>query len=228
MDNDKKNIGLLFDRIAVHYDSFNHLLSLNIDKLWRRKLVKQIAPAQSVLDVAIGTGDLAIALIRSGKIQHVTGIDLSQEMMRIGEKKAETLPIDFVHGSALEMPFQDASFDAVTCSFGCRNFSNLQQGLNEMLRVLKQGGEVCILEFSYPSNPIIRWAYDIYFSCVMPKVGALMSKDESAYQYFNHSVKHFIWGEKFANEMRQVGFVDVKYRALSLGIATLYYGCKAK
>ena len=224
--NEKNNIGALFDRIAHSYDKLNHLLSLNIDKRWRRKAVKQLVPCQNLLDVAIGTADLAIEIVKQGKAQHVMGIDLSKEMMKIGAEKVEKAHlqerISFTEGSALELPYPDGHFDAVTCAYGVRNFSNLDQGLREMRRVLKSGGQLMILEFSYPKNKIIAWFYDIYFSKILPKIGKWMSKDKTAYQYLNSSVKNFIWGEEMAERLRKAGVSGVHYRTLSMGITTVY------
>lgn len=229
MENEeKRHIGRLFDRIAGKYDLLNHLLSLNIDKLWRLRLVKTMHEADHVLDVAIGTGDLAISMCEHKKTHHVIGIDLSNEMMRIGKEKAHGLPITFQEASALDMPFENGQFDAVTCSFGCRNFFNLSQGLKEMVRVLRTDGEMLILEFSYPSNPLIRRLYDWYFCHIMPRIGQWMSKDQSAYRYLNRSVKHFIWGESFCDQLRQAGLSQVRFRPLTFGIATLYYGKKTE
>lgn len=224
--NEKNNIGALFDRIAHSYDKLNHLLSLNIDKRWRRKAVKQLVPCQNLLDGAIGTADLAIEIVKQGKAQHVMGIDLSKEMMKIGAEKVEKAhlqeQISFTEGSAMELPYPDGHFDAVTCAYGVRNFSNLDQGLREMRRVLKSGGQLMILEFSYPKNKIIAWFYDIYFSKILPKIGQWMSKDKTAYQYLNSSVKNFIWGEAMAAKLEKAGFCDLNYKTLSFGITTIY------
>ena len=230
---EKQHIGSLFDRIAGTYDGLNHGLSLNIDKLWRRKTVAQMTAAWEVLDVAIGTADLTIEMLRRGKAVHVTGLDLSREIMRIVEEKCERLKVkgerlnvDFVYGNAQEMPFEDERFDAVTCAFGCRNFSDLEAGLREMYRVLKPGGEVVILEFSYPENRLIRWLYDLYFSHILPFVGRVVSRDKTAYTYLNKSVKGFIWGERFAQKMRDAGFREEHFIPMTFGIATVYKGTK--
>lgn len=227
---EKKNIGSLFDRIAGSYDRLNHLLSLDIDKYWRRRAVKMMTDAGYVLDVAIGTGDLAIELLRSGKVQQVQGIDLSKGMMAVAEKKVEKAGLDrrigFAEGSVLDLPYSDDSYDAVTCGFGVRNFSDLDKGLQEMYRVLRKGGEVMILEFSYPENPVIRCVYDCYFSYILPAVGKLLSRDKTAYVYLRNSVKNFIWGETFCSHMRQAGFRDVTFTPLTFGISTVYKAVK--
>ena len=222
---EKQHIGQLFDRIAGTYDGLNHGLSLNIDRRWRRKTVQCMAPAPHVLDVAIGTADLAIAMIRSGKVERVTGLDLSDNMMAIGKEKVAKCQISnvqFVHGNAQSMPFEDNTFDAVTCAFGCRNFLNLDEGLREMYRVLKPGGQVTILEFSYPANRIVRALYDIYFTRVLPAIGRLVSRDKTAYTYLNRSVKSFCWGETFVHHLHDAGFTDEHFIPLTFGIATVY------
>ena len=233
---EKQHIGQLFDRIAGTYDGLNHGLSLNIDKRWRRRTVQQMVPAQHVLDVAIGTADLTIEMLRRGKAQQVTGLDLSKQMMAIGKQKVDKwalttrqspiTDVQFVYGNAQHMPFDDASFDAVTCAYGCRNFQNLDEGLREMFRVLKPGGQVTILEFSYPSNPLVRASYDIYFTHVLPLVGRMVSHDKTAYTYLNKSVKSFCWGEAFAQHMRQAGFSDTRFIPLTFGITTIYTATK--
>ncbi|MBQ7191289.1 MAG: bifunctional demethylmenaquinone methyltransferase/2-methoxy-6-polyprenyl-1,4-benzoquinol methylase UbiE [Paludibacteraceae bacterium] len=228
----KKNIGSLFDRIAPSYDKFNHVTSLNIDRYWRQYAVKQMHKHQQVLDVAIGTADLAIEMLRQGKATHVQGIDLSQEMMTIGKQKAErffakqtdsqSLSVDFMLANAQAMPFDDNSFDAVTCAFGVRNFADLDAGLKEMHRVMKKDGELLILEFSYPTNLLIRWGYNLYFSYVLPLIGRLMSKDKKAYTYLNQSVKQFPYGEKLVERLKKAGFDNITFQPLTFGIATLY------
>jgi len=226
---EKQHIGQLFDRIAGTYDGLNHGLSLNIDRRWRRKTVQSMAPAAHVLDVAVGTADLAIAMLQSGKAERVTGIDLSDRMMAIGEEKCEKagLKVDFVHGNAQAMPFADNTFDAVTCAFGCRNFLNLDEGLREMYRVLRPGGQVTILEFSYPANRLVRACYDIYFTRALPLIGRIVSRDKTAYTYLNRSVKSFCWGEAFVHHLHDAGFTDEHFTPLTFGIATVYTAQKS-
>lgn len=229
-DSQKQNIGSLFDRIAGHYDRLNHLLSLNADRRWRRVAVRGMQPAEQVLDVAIGTADLTIELLRNNKAQYLTGIDLSSAMMAIGQEKINRLDmadkVTFRQASALNMPFADETFNAVTCSYGVRNFSDLDQGLREMYRVLRSNGELMVLEFSYPTNRLIAWGYDVYFSHILPFVGRLLSRDKTAYTYLNKSVKHFIWGEEMCEHIRAVGFNNVRYQTLTFGISTIYRAFK--
>ena len=208
---EKQHIGQLFDRIAGTYDGLNHGLSLNIDRLWRRKTVACMAPAQHVLDVAIGTADLTIEMFRRHKAEQVTGIDLSDQMMAIGQKKVEKLtansqkPIaQFIHANAQAMPFEDASFDAV----------------------LKPGGQVTILEFSYPSNRLVHACYNIYFTRVLPLIGRIVSRDKTAYTYLNKSVKSFCWGEAFVQHLHDAGFSSEHFLPLTFGIATIYTATK--
>lgn len=223
---EKKQIGQLFDRIADTYDRFNHLLSLNIDRRWRRKAVRLLRPADKALDVAIGTADLALEMLRQDKCGDVTGLDLSAEMMRIGQSKSERKgmqdKIKFQLGSALEMPYAEAEFDTVTCAYGVRNFADLDNGLAEMHRVLRPGGQLLILEFSYPSQPLVRKLYDLFFTHLMPLVGRVVSKDPTAYIYFRDSVKGFIWGDEMLDHIRRAGFADTQFRTLTFGITTIY------
>lgn len=236
--NEKQNIGSLFDRIAGKYDFLNHLLSLNIDKWWRRKAVKCIVQDKNVdvrcLDVAIGTADLAIELARQLSQRHarfnIIGIDLSTEMMRIGEGKVKKRglqdSISFQQASALDMPFDDNTFDMVTCAYGVRNFSDLDKGLAEMQRVLKPGGKFMILEFSYPKNKLIAWVYDLYFTHMLPTVGRWLSKDKTAYSYLNRSVKGFVWGTQMCERIIKAGFSQVVHQPLTFAITTVYTATK--
>lgn len=227
---EKANIGKLFDGIAGTYDKFNHVTSMGIDIWWRKVAIGGMKPVTSMLDVAIGTADVAMMAIKKKKAQHVTGIDLSQEMMNIGAIKVERAgmkgQIDFMLGSALEMPYDDCQFEAVTCAYGIRNFSDLDKGLSEMYRVMKPGGQLVILEFSYPKNPIIRWGYNLYFSHIMPLLGKIISNDGAAYTYFLKSVKSFIWGEEMIEHLKAAGFKSANFRTMTFGITTLYTATK--
>lgn len=229
-DHTKQNIGNLFNRIASTYDRLNHLLSLNTDRRWRRRAVRRLSPCDNALDVASGTADLAIEIVRQDKARHVTGIDLSEEMLRLGDEKVRKADlasrITLQQGSALQLPYPAGQFDAVTCAYGVRNFSNLNGGLQEMHRVLREGGQLLILEFSYPDNKIIRFFYDFYFTKIMPAIGRKVSKDPSAYSYLNHSVKEFIWGEAMAEKLRASGFRNVSFHPMTFGITTLYLAQK--
>ena len=225
-DNSKQNIGHLFNRIAGTYDRLNHLLSLNTDRRWRRRAVRKLSPCQNALDVATGTADLAIEMVRQNKVQQVTGIDLADEMLRLGDEKIRkaglSSRITLQQGSALALPYPDDLFDAVTCAYGIRNFSDLDLGLQEMQRVLREEGQLLILEFSYPDNKIIRSFYDFYFSKIMPAIGRKVSKDPTAYTYLNRSVKEFVWGEAMAQRLRAAGFRNVTFHPMTFGITTLY------
>ena len=229
-DHTKQNIGNLFNRIASTYDRLNHLLSLNTDRRWRRRAVRRLSPCDNALDVASGTADLAIEIVRQDKARHVTGIDLSEEMLRLGDEKVRKADlasrITLQQGSALQLPYPAGQIDAVTCAYGVRNFSNLNGGLQEMHRVLREGGQLLILEFSYPDNKIIRFFYDFYFTKIMPAIGRKVSKDPSAYSYLNHSVKEFIWGEAMAEKLRASGFRNVSFHPMTFGITTLYLAQK--
>ena len=223
---EKNNIASLFDHIADTYDRLNHLLSLNIDRYWRRKSVKQLSACESLLDVAVGTADLSIEIARQQKAEKIVGVDISEEMMQIGRRKIEQKKlshrITLLAGNALQLPFEDDAFDAVACAYGVRNFSNLEQGLGEMWRVLKPGGQLLVLEFSYPKNPLVRRLYDAYFTRILPKIGKWVSKDKTAYTYLCQSVKNFIWGEEMTRKLAETGFQTPEYRPLTFGITTIY------
>ena len=223
---EKKNIGSLFDRIAGHYDGLNHLLSLNIDKRWRKRTVKQLRACDRLLDVAVGTADLSIEILRRHKASHITGLDLSAEMMKIGAQKAQqeglSGSIDFVLGNARDMPFGDGTFDCLTCGFGVRNFSCLEKGLAEFYRVLTPGGQLAILEFSLPVNPVIRFFYKFFLEHIIPLAGRIISHDRPAYNYLNKSVQHFIYGDAMVKKIEEAEFRNVASRPMTFGIVTLY------
>ncbi len=228
----KGQVGRMFDRIAPRYDFLNHLLSLGIDRRWREKvarIVKKNNPS-TLLDVATGTGDLAITLARRVPGCAITGSDLSAGMLEVGRAKVARTGlggrIALMQADAENLPLADDSFDVVTAAFGVRNFENLEQGLREMNRVLRPGGMVCILEFSMPSNRFVRWAYRLYFMKVLPGVGGFFSRDRNAYRYLPRSVDVFPSGKSFLSLMAASGFGRTTHRQLMTGIASIYCGYK--
>jgi len=227
----KEQVAGMFDKIAFRYDFLNHFLSMNIDKLWRKKvmnIVKSYKPAR-ILDVATGTGDLAIAAMAC-KPERIDGIDISEGMLEIGRKKIVHKKLDQVirlqHGDAESIPFYDLTFDAITVAFGVRNFENLDKGLGEMFRVLKPGGICVVLEFTMPVSFPVKQLYQFYFRYILPGIGRLFSKDASAYSYLHESVQAFPQREAFLDHMKQSGFSNVRFRDLSMGIAAIYTGSK--
>ena len=229
----KEQIATMFDRIAPKYDFLNHTLSFGIDKLWRRKAIRLISAysPETILDVATGTGDFAIAALKSGATK-ITGIDISKEMVAVGREKIRKLglegKIELLTGDSEAIQFPDNSFDAATVAFGVRNFENLGRGLDELFRVLKQGGILCVLEFSKPRQPLIRFGYKFYSGSLMPRIGRMISGDPSAYTYLPESVEGFPDGEKFITFMKESGFDQIREYRLTFGIATIYLGSKAK
>ncbi|MDY5968472.1 MAG: bifunctional demethylmenaquinone methyltransferase/2-methoxy-6-polyprenyl-1,4-benzoquinol methylase UbiE [Bacteroidales bacterium] len=223
----KAAIGSLFDRIAPCYDRLNHLLTLNIDRRWRRLAARTLGKGTpKVLDVACGTADLSIALVQQGRARRVIGADLSTRMLDIGKAKVAKSRLEgqiaLQEGNALELPFGDADFDAVTCAFGVRNFMLPEKGLGEMYRVLRMGGRLTILEFSYPKSRLVRLFYDGYFNNLLPRIGRRLSKDSAAYSYLPASVKQFPYGQPFVQMLNMAGFVNVRQKSLSCGICMLY------
>ena len=222
----------MFDNIAWRYDFLNHLFSVRIDKIWRRKAVNELRRLQpsEILDVATGTADLALALQKRLSPKHITGIDISEGMLEIGRQKVKKRgleqQISLLSGDSEGMPFGDNAFDAVTVAFGVRNFEHLRKGLCEMFRVLKPGGKVVVLEFSIPPNRIFRNIFHFYFFRILPFVGRMVSKDIQAYNYLPKSVQSFPHGEEFRKKMESCGFSQVNSKLLSFGIASLYTGTK--
>jgi demethylmenaquinone methyltransferase/2-methoxy-6-polyprenyl-1,4-benzoquinol methylase len=225
--NKKAQVEKMFDRIAPRYDLLNHLLSVNIDKLWRRRAVKllQRRNPKIILDVATGTADFALAAIRL-KPQKIFGVDLSEKMLEAGREKIEkrgfSSLIELKKADAEQLPFDDNSFDAAMTGFGVRNFENLNRGLNEILRVLRPGGNFVVLEFSRPRNPVFKRLYFFYFTKMLPWLGRMVSKDKSAYSYLPESVKEFPDGEKFGALLDAAGFVNCRWIPQTFGIATIY------
>lgn len=223
----------MFDSIAGDYDALNHILSLDVDKIWRKKALKQIvdapAPVQ-VLDLACGTGDFSIAIAKALTGGHVTGVDLSEGMLAVMREKVDKAElngmISIEEGDGENLRFPDNTFDRVTIAFGIRNFEDRPKGLREMLRVLKPGGRLVILELSRPENKIIRWFYDLYFLHILPKIGGKVSGDKAAYAYLPASVAAFPGKKEFTATMREAGFRIVTHKAFTLGICRMYTGEK--
>jgi demethylmenaquinone methyltransferase/2-methoxy-6-polyprenyl-1,4-benzoquinol methylase len=227
----KEQVAEMFNNIAGRYDFLNHFLSLGIDKGWRKKAIAEVAKTQphAILDVATGTGDMAIAAARLLP-QRIVGIDIADQMLEVGRKKiiAEHLQkmITLQTGDSEDMPFTTGEFDAVTCAYGVRNFEHLEAGLIEMCRVLRPGGKIVILEFSHPSRFPISQFYKLYFRFILPTLGKLVSKHSKAYTYLPQSVMAFPEGKKFCDILAKCGFEQVKAQPLTFGITTLYTGVK--
>ncbi|MEQ9187518.1 MAG: bifunctional demethylmenaquinone methyltransferase/2-methoxy-6-polyprenyl-1,4-benzoquinol methylase UbiE [Cryomorphaceae bacterium] len=223
----KEQIAQMFDNISGNYDLLNHLLSLNIDKAWRRKAVKLLKPynPKSLLDVATGTGDFAVELMALNP-SSVTGIDISAGMLEVGKRKMTKRKLDqIIHlqlGDAENLPFENNHFDGITVAFGVRNFENLVAGLTDMHRVLKKGYPVAILEFSKPRKFPMKQVYNAYFKYILPSIGKLISKDSRAYTYLPASVNAFPEGEAFLRILEDVGYSNIREHRLTFGIATIY------
>lgn len=221
----------MFDNIAPKYDFLNHFLSLGIDKLWRKKAIRILSGYKTnlLLDVASGTGDFAIAAAKL-KPSKIIGFDISEQMLNVGRAKVQRLGLDhiieFQKGDSEAMPFDDEHFDAITVAFGVRNFENLENGLKEFVRVLKNDGVAVILEFSKPKYFPMKQLYLFYFFGILPLIGRLVSKDSSAYSYLPESVMAFPDDQKFLTILRNVGFSKASQRRLSFGIATIYIAQK--
>ena len=226
----KKNYIInLFNNIAPSYDKLNHILSLNIDKSWRRKAVKAIVKKQpqEVLDIACGTGDFSIALAKAG-VPKVTGIDISEGMLEVGRRKvAEAgLDIDMHIDDSEALSVTDNSVDAVSVAFGVRNFEHLQTGLNEMHRVIRHGGLLCVLELGVPQNAVLLWCYKLYFLHILPALGGMVSGNKGAYKYLPASVLHFPKPDVFCGMLREAGFDDVEAHCFTFGLCRMYLATK--
>lgn len=226
-ENKKSQVAKMFNKIAPKYDLLNHLLSFGIDRIWRSNVIRllQDQSYSKILDVATGTGDLAIAIRKKLKTS-VVGLDLSSEMLAVAKDKVKqkgVYNIELIQGDSEHLPFETDLFDAVTVAFGVRNFENLKQGLLEMKRVIKPGGKMVILEFSKPSLFPMKQLYQFYFRCVLPVIGGLISKDKAAYTYLPESVNQFPQGDVFMNILLEIGMCRVKQKRQTLGVATIYY-----
>lgn len=225
-------IAAMFDRISPKYDRLNHLLSFNIDKVWRRKTARAVAKKYptSILDLATGTADLAIALAKRNPQAHIMGMDISEKMLDIGKEKVRKQglesQIDLRPGDAASLSFDDNSFDAVTVAFGVRNFESRDKGLAEIQRVLKPDGQAFILEFSMPERFPMKQLYRFYFKHILPKIGKHISKDPGAYTYLPQSVEAFPKPDEFLRILGNNGLKSGSARRFSFGIATLYIASK--
>lgn len=222
----------MFDNIAPTYDTLNHRLSWNIDKGWRKKAIKQLAPfkPQAMLDIATGTGDFAILSAQTLKPESLIGVDISEGMMAIGRQKVEMRHlqniISFKKEDCLNLSFPDNTYDAVTAAFGIRNFSNLEKGLKEMCRVLKRGGHLSIVELTQPVSFPMKTLFSIYSHTFLPLYGKLISKDINAYKYLTATIEAFPQGEQMVEILKDAGFAKARFKRMTFGICTMYFAEK--
>lgn len=222
----------MFDNIAPTYDTLNHRLSWDIDKGWRKKAIKRLLPyaPKKLLDIATGTGDFAILAAQMLHPEQLVGADISEGMMEIGRQKVKRMGLDkvisFEKQDCLHLGYEDETFDAVTAAFGIRNFQNLDQGLSEMCRVLKKGGNLCIVELTTPVSFPMKQLFRIYSGTVLPIYGKLISKDQSAYDYLNKTIAAFPQGEVMMEVLKKAGFEKAEFKRLTFGICTLYFATK--
>jgi len=227
----KEQVAEMFDTISGNYDGLNRVISFGIDIKWRKKVVDIISKTnpRKILDVATGTGDLAINLVSTGATE-IIGLDISSGMLKIGRKKIATRKLDsiisMVQGDGEGLPYEDNYFDAITVAFGVRNFEHLEKGLSEILRVLKPGGAFVVLETSIPTKTPYKQGYNLYCKKILPLIGKIFSRDESAYSYLSKSAAVFPYGEAFNNILRKIGFIEVKDNPQTLGVATIYTATK--
>ncbi len=232
VDSKKKQVEEMFDKIAFRYDFLNHLLSAGIDRGWRKKAIKQLKELnpQNILDVATGTGDVAILAKKILNPKKITGIDISDGMLEIGKKKIIKLglqkQVELLKGDSETIGFTDNSFDAVTVAFGVRNFEDLEKGLLEIKRVMRPGGKLVVLEFSKPTLPVIKNLYNFYLNKFAPKIGTIISKNKNAYRYLNDSVQKFPERKAFVDILDTLGYKNTSCKTLSLGICSIYCGEK--
>ena len=222
----KEQVAEMFDNISKRYDFLNHLLSLGIDKGWRKKVVRLVNAENptKILDVATGTADLAIALGKEIKAD-VIGLDISAGMLEVGKQKVaerKMANVSLVLGDGENLPFDDNTFDAVTVAFGVRNFENLEKGIKDIYRVLKPGGQLVVLEFSQPQNAPFKQLYNFYFKNILPNIGKMVSKDSRAYTYLPESVAAFPFGNKFLAVLNTCGFAHGSTQTVTFGIASIY------
>lgn len=223
----KEQVEDMFDNIAHKYDFLNHLLSAGIDNTWRKKAIKHIAKynPKITMDMASGTGDFAVDTVKFIDLEKLVALDLSDKMLEVGRQKSikkAIKNIDWLKGDSENISFKDNTFDAMTVGFGVRNFGNLEKGLSEMCRVLKNGAPLVVLEVSEPDNFPMKQIFAIHFNYILPFVGKIFSKDNRAYTYLPESVRAFPKGEEFVKILKKVGFKKVEYKALTFGICAMY------
>ena len=229
----KEEVQRMFDNIAPTYDKLNHLLSLSIDKAWRRRVMRKVRrmKPERILDLATGTGDLAIQMSKRIPSAKIMGVDLSEKMLAVAAEKVRRQGLEdhiaLYQGDAENLDLDSGVMDVVTVAFGVRNFGNIEQGLSEIHRVLRSGGHLVILEFSTPRNFIVRKAYEFYSNHIMKPVGGLVSHDRKAYDYLPDSIVEFPGPDKFLKIMEGVGFEQCRHHSQSFGIAQIYIGRKA-
>jgi demethylmenaquinone methyltransferase / 2-methoxy-6-polyprenyl-1,4-benzoquinol methylase len=228
----KEQVAEMFDHIAPKYDFLNQVLSFGIHKSWRRRTIKKLRALKPrvMMDVATGTGDLAIEAVKQLSPDKIIGVDISEGMMKFGREKVKQLKLDhiisFESGDSENLPFADNRFDAVTVGFGVRNFAHLQKGIDGMFRVLKPGGMLVVLEFSKPHKFPMKQGYAFYSRFILPLIGRMFSRDKRAYSYLPESIAAFPEGRKFLEVMKKAGFSDVSWQPLTFGIASIYVGKK--
>ncbi|MGB5498561.1 MAG: bifunctional demethylmenaquinone methyltransferase/2-methoxy-6-polyprenyl-1,4-benzoquinol methylase UbiE [Maribacter sp.] len=227
----KEQVTQMFDTISKNYDGLNRVISFGIDIKWRKRVVAIIKTKKPeiLLDIATGTGDLAINLVQTGA-RKIVGLDISPGMLEVGKKKVLEKhmenTIEMIEGDSENLPFEDNTFDAITVAFGVRNFETLEKGLSEIHRVLKPKGTFVVLETSVPTKTPYKQGYHFYTKNILPKIGKLFSKDDSAYAYLSESASVFPHGENFNNILRKIGFIDVVNKPQTFGVASIYVATK--
>jgi demethylmenaquinone methyltransferase/2-methoxy-6-polyprenyl-1,4-benzoquinol methylase len=228
----KEQVSEMFDTISKEYDGLNRVITFGIDISWRKKVIALIAEKhpKKILDIASGTGDLAIMAAKKIKDSSIIGADISEGMLHVGKQKIKKLNLEnqikMQLADSENLPFENNTFDAVTVAFGVRNFENLDKGLQEIQRVLKKGGIFVVLETSVPTFPVIKQLYLLHSNYLLPFFGKLFSKDAKAYKYLSNSAKNFPYGKAFNNILIKNGFIEVENKPQTMGVATIYVGHK--
>jgi len=227
----KQQVTQMFDTISGNYDDLNRVITFGIDIIWRNRVVKNLKKKKpkKILDIATGTGDLAINLVKTGAEQ-IIGLDISKGMLEVGKKKVSdkglNATIEMIFGDSENLPFEDHSFDAVTVAFGVRNFENLEKGLAEIYRVLKPSGTFVVLETSVPTKSPFKQGYWFYTKNILPLIGKLFSKDRTAYAYLSESAAVFPYGQAFNNILGKIGFIAMENKPQTFGVASIYIATK--